>query len=123
MLLFLSKRKLQGGHTDGGQTCAGGRRISQNEAPNSGTRLQDSHRPSDWTSLSSIGSGGSYPPFLLPSFPLLNFAECAQFYQPLYFGTLYREVQLDFTPEIEIFYMMYERCLGQNRKISIRQHT
>ena len=34
----------------------------------------------------------------------------------------YREVQLDFTPEIEVFYMLFERCHIKNRQISHKQH-
>ena len=31
-------------------------------------------------------------------------------------------VQLDFTPEIEVFHMLFERCHSKNRKRSIKQH-
>ena len=33
----------------------------------------------------------------------------------------YREVQLDLTPEIEVFYMMLEGCHTNNRKRSLKQ--
>ena len=36
---------------------------------------------------------------------------------------LYREVQLDLKPEIEVFHMLSERCHAKNRKISIKQHV
>ena len=37
---------------------------------------------------------------------------------------LYREVQLDLTPEIEVFHILSERCYSQNTsKGSIRQNT
>ena len=32
---------------------------------------------------------------------------------------MYREVQLVFIPEIEVFYMQFERCSSQNRKGSM----
>ena len=35
---------------------------------------------------------------------------------------LYREVQLDFTPEKEVLYMLFERCHIENRKRSIKQN-
>ena len=35
---------------------------------------------------------------------------------------MYREVQQDCTPEIEVLYMMFERCETKNRKRSFRQH-
>ena len=31
-------------------------------------------------------------------------------------------VQLDFTPEGEVFHMLFERCHSKNRKRSIKQH-
>ena len=34
----------------------------------------------------------------------------------------YREVQLDLTPEIEVFHLLFERCLTKFRKRSIKQH-
>ena len=34
----------------------------------------------------------------------------------------YREVQLDLTPEIEVFHMLFERSRTKNRKKSIKQH-
>ena len=35
----------------------------------------------------------------------------------------YREVKLDFTPEIEVFYMLFERCPTKNtRKRYLKQH-
>ena len=34
----------------------------------------------------------------------------------------YREVQLDFTQEMGIFYMLYERCHTKDRKRCIKQH-
>ena len=36
--------------------------------------------------------------------------------------TLPREVQLDFTPEMQLLYMLFERCHTRNRKRSINQH-
>ena len=36
---------------------------------------------------------------------------------------VYRVVQLDFTPEIEVFHMLFERCHSKNRKSSIKQHA
>ena len=35
---------------------------------------------------------------------------------------VYKEVQLDLTPEIEVFHMLFERCPTKNRKRSIKQH-
>ena len=35
---------------------------------------------------------------------------------------LYSEAQLDFTLEIEVFHMMFERCDTKNRKRSIKEH-
>ena len=35
---------------------------------------------------------------------------------------VYREVQLDSTPEIEVFHTLFERCQSKNGKISIKQH-
>ena len=35
----------------------------------------------------------------------------------------YRVVQLDFTPEIEVVHMLFDRCHTKNRKSSIKQHT
>ena len=32
----------------------------------------------------------------------------------------YSEVQLDFSPEIEVFHMLFQRCYCQNRKGSIK---
>ena len=34
----------------------------------------------------------------------------------------YREVQLDSTPEIEVFHMLFERCHTKHRKRSIKYH-
>ena len=34
----------------------------------------------------------------------------------------YRDVQLDFTPEIKVFHMMYEGCHTKNRTISLKLH-
>ena len=51
--------------------------------------------------------------------------------EPIYNGALvfvclisklYREVQLDFTPEMEVFFMLYERCHIENIKRSFKQH-
>ena len=36
---------------------------------------------------------------------------------------MYREVKLDFTPEMEVLYVLFERCHNKNRKISLKQHT
>ena len=36
---------------------------------------------------------------------------------------IYRVVQLYFTPEIEVFSMLFDRCHSENRKITIKQHT
>ena len=33
---------------------------------------------------------------------------------------MYREIQLDFTPQIEVFYMLFERCHTKNRKRSLK---
>ena len=38
-------------------------------------------------------------------------------------ANIYRDVQLDFTPEMKVFYMMLERCHAKNRKRSHKQHT
>ena len=35
---------------------------------------------------------------------------------------LYREVQLDFSPEMEVFYKLFERCHTQNGKRSLKHH-
>ena len=35
--------------------------------------------------------------------------------------TYYRDVQLDFTSEIKVLYMLFERCHSRNRNISIKQ--
>ena len=35
---------------------------------------------------------------------------------------MYREVQLDFTPEMEVFYMLFERCYTENRKRSLKHY-
>ena len=35
---------------------------------------------------------------------------------------MYREVQLDSTPEIEVFHMLSERCPTEDRKRSVKQH-
>ena len=35
---------------------------------------------------------------------------------------MYREVRLDFTPEVEVCYILFERCFSLNRKESIKQH-
>ena len=32
-------------------------------------------------------------------------------------------VQQDFTPEIEVFNMLFDRCHSKNRKSSIKHHT
>ena len=32
------------------------------------------------------------------------------------------EVQQNFTPEMEVFYMIFERCHTKNRKRSLNQH-
>ena len=37
-------------------------------------------------------------------------------------STHYRLVQLDLTWDIEVFYMLFERCHTKNRKRSIKQH-
>ena len=34
----------------------------------------------------------------------------------------YREVQLDSTPEIEVFHMLFERCHTNNRKRYLKHH-
>ena len=34
----------------------------------------------------------------------------------------YREFQLDFTPEMEVLYVLFERCQAKTRKRSIKQH-
>ena len=36
---------------------------------------------------------------------------------------IYRVVQLDFTPEMELFHILFERCHTKNRKRSLQQHT
>ena len=41
---------------------------------------------------------------------------------PSYVCRLYSVVQLDFTPEIEVFYMLLERCHTKSRERSITQH-
>ena len=35
---------------------------------------------------------------------------------------VYREVQLDFTPEMEIFFMLFGRCHTKNQKRSLKRH-
>ena len=35
---------------------------------------------------------------------------------------MYRKLQLYFTPEIEVFYMMFERYHTNNRKMYLKQH-
>ena len=35
---------------------------------------------------------------------------------------MYREVQLDLKPEIEVFHMLFERCHTKNRERYIKQH-
>ena len=35
---------------------------------------------------------------------------------------MYWEVQLDLTPEIEVFHILFERCHTKNRERSIEQH-
>ena len=35
---------------------------------------------------------------------------------------MYREVQLDLTPEIEVFHMLFERFHTKKRKRSFKQH-
>ena len=35
---------------------------------------------------------------------------------------VYRKVQLDFTPEIKVFVMLFERCHSKNSVKSIKQH-
>ena len=37
------------------------------------------------------------------------------------FQYCYREVQLDITPEMEVLYMLFERCHTKIRKISLKQ--
>ena len=39
-----------------------------------------------------------------------------------YCRTHYREVQLDFTPEMEVFYVLFERCHTKNGKRYLKQH-
>ena len=39
-----------------------------------------------------------------------------------YSGQIYKEVQMDFTPEMEILYILFERCPTKNRKTSLKQH-
>ena len=34
----------------------------------------------------------------------------------------YREAQLNFTPEIKVLYMLFDRCHTKNRKRSFKQH-
>ena len=34
----------------------------------------------------------------------------------------YRQVQLDFTPEVEVFYMLFDRCHTKNVKRFLKQH-
>ena len=36
---------------------------------------------------------------------------------------MYREVQMDFTPEMKLFYMLFERCFTKNRKRDLKQHV
>ena len=36
--------------------------------------------------------------------------------------TTNREVQLDFTPEIDVFYTLFDRCHTRNRKRSLKQN-
>ena len=36
---------------------------------------------------------------------------------------MYRAVQLDSTPEMEVFYMLFQRYYSEIRKGSIKQHT
>ena len=38
------------------------------------------------------------------------------------FIKIYRDVQLDFTTDMEVFYILFERCHTKNRKGSIKQH-
>ena len=42
---------------------------------------------------------------------------------PVIFQALYRVVQLNFTPEIEVFYMLFERSLSIFNMTSLKQHT
>ena len=35
---------------------------------------------------------------------------------------LYREVQLDLTPDMAVLYMLFERCHTKNRKIALKHH-
>ena len=37
-------------------------------------------------------------------------------------SSLYREVQLDFTPEIKVSFMLFERCPTKIRKKYLKQH-
>ena len=36
---------------------------------------------------------------------------------------MYREVQLDFAPEMEVFHMLFERCHTKSIEGSLKQHT
>ena len=36
---------------------------------------------------------------------------------------MFKEVNLDSSPEIEVFYMLFERCCSKNVKGSIKQYT
>ena len=36
---------------------------------------------------------------------------------------VYSEVQLDSTPEMEVLYMMFDRCHTKDRKRSLKRHT
>ena len=47
---------------------------------------------------------------------------CACAYALRFEKVMYREVQLDFTPEIVVFYTLFERCDTKNRKQSLKHH-
>ena len=48
-----------------------------------------------------------------------NLSSSSSFFSSL---LVYRYVQLDFTPEMEVYYMLFERCHTKNSKRSIKQH-
>ena len=74
-----------------------------------------------WHSM-SVGHPGKHFQDTPVTFSAKVFCHSPNYQTEATYQTLYREVQLDFTPEIEALFMLFERCHTKDRKRSLKQH-
>ena len=74
-----------------------------------------------WHSM-SVGHPGKHFQDTSVTFSAKVFCHSPNYQTEATYQTLYREVQLDFTPEIEALFMLFERCHTKDRKRSLKQH-